>query len=161
MKTRDLVVTALFIAIVCIATMIINIPIPSTKGYVNASEITVFLSAAILPGWLGLAASGIGCSLADILLGYTHFAPVTLVVKAIEAFMAIVFMRKVKLPSLVSFILASLFMPFGYFLYESILYGYQAAALAVLPNLLQGLFGAIVAGLIFPLLKKPSQKFFS
>lgn len=161
MKTKHLVVTALFIAIVCVATMIINVPVPATKGYVNASEVAVFLSAGLLPGFLGLAAAGIGCAMADLILGYTVYAPATLVIKALEAGMAILFMKKFKLPSLAAFVLGSIFMPLGYFLYETVLYGYQTAAVAVLPNLLQGLFGAIVAALIYPALKKPVEKFFS
>lgn len=160
MKTKNIVVTALFIAIVTVATLIINIPVPATKGYVNASEITVFLSASLLPGYLGLAAAGIGCALADLILGYTIYAPASLLIKALEAGMAILFVRKFKLPVIASFVLACLFMPLGYFLYETVLYGYPTAAVAVLPNLLQGLFGAIVAGLIYPALKRPSENFF-
>lgn len=159
--TRELTRTALFTAIICVATMVINIPVPATKGYVNASEVAVFLAAVLLPGGLGIVASGLGCALADLILGYTLYAPVTLIVKSLEASMAILFFRKFNLPRFVAFILASLFMPLGYFLYEIFLYGYQLAAVAILPNLLQGLFGAIVAGLIFPLIKKSTAHFFS
>lgn len=160
-STKDLTRTALFTAIVCIATMVINIPIPATKGYVNASEVAVFLSAILLPGGLGILAAGIGCALADLILGYTLYAPATLIIKALEASMAILFLRKMKLPTIVAFILGCLFMPLGYFLYETFLYGYQTAAVGALPNLLQGLFGAVAAGIIFPLIKKPAARFFS
>ncbi|MDO5301356.1 MAG: ECF transporter S component [Tissierellia bacterium] len=153
MDTKVLTRTALFMALVTVATMVVNIPIPATKGYLNASETAVFLSAALLPVPYGIVAAGFGCALADILLGYTYYAPATLIIKAIEAAGAIFLMKRIKLPVVVVFALASLLMPLGYFLYEVMLYGVAAASAAAIPNLLQGLFGAVLAGIIHPVLK--------
>lgn len=158
MNIKLLTRTALFMAIVTVTTMVINIPIPATKGYVNASEIAVFLSAALLPFAYNTFAGGTGCALADILLGYSLYAPATLVIKAIEAFIAFKLLKKFKLNPFVAFGIACIFMPAGYFLYEFgiLRYTYETALAALIPNLLQGLFGAIGAGIVYPFLKKLS-----
>ncbi|EPZ54879.1 ECF-type riboflavin transporter, S component family protein [[Clostridium] sordellii ATCC 9714] len=43
-KTRELVLRALMIALVCIATMTIQIPTPGTNGYVNIGDSVIFIS---------------------------------------------------------------------------------------------------------------------
>lgn len=44
MKTRRIVLTAIFIALVYVATLIIQIPIPGTSGYVNLGDSFILLS---------------------------------------------------------------------------------------------------------------------
>ena len=54
-KTKLLVLNGLMIALVCMATMVIQIPIPMTEGYVNIGDSIIFV-ASILFGPI----SGIG-----------------------------------------------------------------------------------------------------
>ena len=98
--------------------------------------------------------AGAGCALADILLGYSLYAPATLVIKAIEAFIAFKLLKSLS-SILLPFGIACIFMPAGYFLYEFgiLRYTYETALAALIPNLLQGLFGAIGAGIVYPFLK--------
>ena len=86
-KIKKMVLTALLAALTCVATMIIQIPSPM-NGYVNLGDCFVLLSGWLLGPWLGFAASGIGSMLADIFLGYTHYAPGTLVIKGVVALVA-------------------------------------------------------------------------
>ena len=86
-KIKKMVLTALLAALTCVATMIIQIPSPM-NGYVNLGDCFVLLSGWLLGPWLGFAASGIGSMLADIFLGYTHYAPGTLVIKGLVALVA-------------------------------------------------------------------------
>lgn len=156
MNIKLLTRTSLFMAIVTVTTMVINIPIPATKGYVNASEIAVFLAASLLPFGYNLAAAGFGCALADLLLNYSLYAPATLIIKAFEALVAFKLIKSTKLKPVVVFIISSLFMPLGYFIYEYLIIRYtkEAAVAAIIPNIIQGLFGAIGAGFTYPILKK-------
>lgn len=154
MNIKTLTRTALFTAIICVATMIISIPVPATKGYVNTGEVAVFLSALLLPGSWGILAAALGSSLADVFLGYTFYAPITFIVKGIEAWIAIKIFNTKKLKTVFVLAIASLFMPLGYFIAESFMYGLPPAVAAVPGNIAQGIFGAIVASLIYPLLKK-------
>lgn len=80
----NLAVTAVFTALVCVATMIFSIYIPATKGFFNIGESMVFLSALFFGPFVGAFAGGVGAALADLLLGFPHYAPATIIVKACE-----------------------------------------------------------------------------
>jgi len=80
----NLAVTAVFTALVCVATMIFSIYIPATKGFFNIGESMVFLSALFFGPFIGAFAGGVGAALADLLLGFPHYAPATIIVKACE-----------------------------------------------------------------------------
>jgi len=95
-----LAVTAVSTALVCIATMIFSVYVPATRGFFNIGESMVFLSALLFGSYVGAFAGGVGSMLADILLGYSYYAPATLVIKAFEGY--IVGFLKSNNPRLVS-----------------------------------------------------------
>ena len=137
---KKLVLAALFAALACIMTMIIQIPAPT--GYVNLGDCAVLLGAWVLgPVWGG-AAAGLGTMLADILNGWASYAPATFVIKFAMAAVAAVIFRgagKKRWGMLLGAMAAELLMAGGYFLYESLVLGVGAAALASVPaNLVQG-----------------------
>ena len=73
-KIRTMVTAAVLAALSCVATMVVQIPSPM-NGYVNLGDCFVLLSGWLLGPWWGAAAGGIGSMLADLLLGYGHYAP--------------------------------------------------------------------------------------
>jgi uncharacterized membrane protein len=161
---RSIALFALFSALVTVATLVIRIPIPATKGYFNLGDTLIFLTASLLGPVFGLVCGGVGSALADVIGGYVHFAPWTLVIKGIEGLFAGLLIGWLK-PNyekkgfalfilLVSFIFAALWMVVGYFFAEYIIYAFSfAPALAELPfNLLQGGISAVLAAIITPLL---------
>lgn len=79
-------VTAVCTAFVCVATMIFSVYVPSTEGFFNIGESMVFLSALLFGPFVGAFAGGVGAMIADLLLGYPHYAPATLIVKACEGY---------------------------------------------------------------------------
>jgi len=85
-KTRLVASSALSIALVFIATSSISIYIPATRGYFNLGDSMIFLTAILFGPIVGGVAGGIGSMLSDVFLGYTIYAPATLVVKGIEGF---------------------------------------------------------------------------
>lgn len=82
--TRRLSIACAFAALVCIATMGFSVYIPSTRGYFNLGETMVYASALLFGPMIGALAGGVGSMLADVLLGYYHYAPATLLIKALE-----------------------------------------------------------------------------
>jgi uncharacterized membrane protein len=80
----SLAVTAVFTALVCVVTIIFSIYVPATQGFFNIGESMVFLSALLFGPFVGAFAGGVGSMLADLLLGYPHYAPATLIIKACE-----------------------------------------------------------------------------
>lgn len=131
----------------CGATLLLtllSIPLPSGYGYVNLGDAGVFLCACLLPGGLGALAAGVGAALADLILGWAVYAPVTLLIKGLTALLAgLAFRRAIPLS-----LLCCLLVPLGYFLYETILLTAPVAAVNVLPNTLQAAIGAALGTLV-------------
>ena len=91
-KVRKLVLSALMAALVYVATSIIQIPSP-VNGYVNLGDCFVLLSGWLLGPWYGAAAAGIGSMLVDLLSGYGHYVPGTLIIKGLDALVAALIFR--------------------------------------------------------------------
>lgn len=161
-----LVMTALFTALCCVATIAIQIPVPLTEGYIHPGDAFVFLSGILLGPLYGGFAAGVGSMLADIFTGYMHYAPGTLFIKLVAAILiGIIFQfltHKTKKAS--SFILivaicsviGATIIVVGYFFYKALFLGagYATAATAIIPNMLQTGFGVIVASLLYPMIHK-------
>ena len=157
-KTKKLVLAALLAALCCVATMAIQIPSPA-NGFVNLGDCFVLLAAWLLGPWYGAAAAGIGSMLADLLAGYAHYAPGTLVIKALMALVAALIFRKMThnktAAMVVSSFAAELIMVGGYFLYAMLLLGKGIGAAASIPgNLVQGAVGMVVSVILMGILRK-------
>lgn len=87
-STFKIVLTALFAALICVATMLIQIPIPATGGYANLGDGVILIAAFLLHPLYAVIAAGLGSMLADLLAGYASYALGTLVIKALVALIA-------------------------------------------------------------------------
>jgi uncharacterized membrane protein len=148
-RVRFLAYSGIGIALVAVMTMVVQVPVPQTRGYINLGD-AMILVLALLFGWkVGFIAGGFGSALADILGGYAHWAPFTLVIKGIEGLLVGLFASSEKPWGVRTFfcLLGGLEMVGGYFLVETFLYG-RGAALAELPgNFLQAIAGVVIAPL--------------
>ena len=90
---RMLVLTGLFAALSCTATLVLQVPSP-TGGYMNLGDTMVILGAYLLGPAAGAAAGGIGPALADMISGYAVYAPATLAIKACMALTAAALYRR-------------------------------------------------------------------
>jgi len=79
-----LALTAISTALVCVATIAFSFYVPQTRGFFNIGETMVFTTAILFGPVIGAFAGGAGSMLADVLLGYPHYAPATLIIKATE-----------------------------------------------------------------------------
>ena len=170
MKNKNLlkntVYTALFAALVYVATMVIHIhiPAPGAMGYINFGDCVVLTSGLLLGPLYGGLASGIGSCLADATYGHMIYVPGTFVVKALMAATSSLIYKCISknkkdyktLPLIISSIAGECVMVFGYFLYESALpgIGVPGAVLGVTANISQALAGAFLTFLIIKLMKK-------
>ncbi len=155
MSVRTLTLLALLIALTTVATMIIQIPIPATQGYINVGDAMVFTSALLFGPLAGLLAGGVGSALADWFSGYGQFAPYTLVIKGLEGLIAGLIawgllkgrpMRTVAgiAGMIVAMVVGGAVMVGGYYVVEQFIMG-KAAAAEVPGNLFQVLGGVIIA----------------
>ena len=91
-KLLKICVTAMFAALICVATMLIQIPSP-LNGYVNFGDCFILIAAWVLGPVYGFAAGGIGSALADLFTGYVHYVPGTFVIKGLIAVAAALICR--------------------------------------------------------------------
>lgn len=156
--TSKLVYTGLFAALCCVATMMIQIPSPMT-GYLNLGDGVVLLSGFLLGPIYGMLAGGIGSMLADLLSGYAHYAPATLVIKGAASLVAGLLLRRLAfehrstgrhiIATILAGICGELLMVAGYFAYAFFALGNGVAALATIPgNLIQGGLGVFTAAML-------------
>ena len=153
---KKLVLAALMAALTYVATSIVQIPSPM-QGFVNLGDCIVLLSGWILGPWWGAAAGGIGSMLVDLLGGYGHYAPGTLVIKGCMALVAALIvkaMKESKASYVISAVVSEVIMVAGYFVYEALaLQLGMGAAAGVLANVGQGAVGLVIALVLMALLK--------
>ena len=156
-KARKLVLSALMAALVYVATSIIQIPSP-VNGDVNLGDCSLPLSAWLLGPWYGAAAAGIGSMLVDLLSGYGHYVPGTLIIKGVDALAAALIFRAMgrsKTALLVSGTVGEIIMVVGYFFYASLILGKGLAAAASIPgNIVQGIAGVAIGMALAMVLQK-------
>lgn len=155
--TKRIVMTALLAALVCVATMSIRIPTPSTGGYIHPGDALVILSGVILGPVYGFLAAGIGSAFADLLGGYFIYVPITLFIKGfIALFTGLVYQKMQKsaatryIAVTIGGIIDVIFVAFGYFFCESFMYGVAGAAASIPANLIQGLGGMLISMVLYP-----------
>lgn len=158
-QIQKLAFAGLMAALTCVCTMVVQVPIPATGGYLNLGDSMVLLSAWYIGGIYGVAAAGIGSMLADLFSGYAVFAPGTFAVKAMMALAAWMIFRKVSSHKgqYLGAMAAALIMVCGYFIYESVCLGYGMAAIGSVPaNLVQGFTGSVCGVFLSHVMEKNS-----
>lgn len=144
---KKITIYALAIALVCVSTMVIQIPIP--LGYMHLGNTLILLCAFLFGPRVGLAAGGLGSALADLLTGFAYWAPATLIIKGIMGF-AIGFIanmqcgraKMLRAKTAVAAVVGILIMIFGYFIAGSIIYGSVYTGALQIPGLsIEGVLG--------------------
>lgn len=154
---QRLVFSALLAALACVCTMVIQIPVPATGGYINLGDSIVLLCAWYIGGVYGVAAAGIGTMMADLFSGYAIYAPATFLIKACMALAAWLIFRKMQnhKGQYLGAFAAALIMMTGYLLYEAFILGLGAGAFAAIPaNLIQGFTGCTAGVVLSHLMEK-------
>ena len=152
--------TGVFAALICAATMLVQIPMPATGGYANAGDGVILTCAFLLSPISAAIAAGVGSAMADLLLGYVIYAPATLIIKGGMALLGGLLLRRmgkakphVAYP--LSVLAAECVMVLGYLIYESLILGLGMGALgSVMGNIGQGIVGVLIACAVTPVLKK-------
>jgi uncharacterized membrane protein len=147
-------------ALVVLMTVVIQIPYPGTSGYFNLGDTMVMLGGLLLGPIGGFVAGGFGSALADVALGYTFYAPITLIVKGLEG-LAVGYLSskarkhvRISGRDILAVIVGSIIMLTGYFIAQVILLDIVVAIGELLTvNLPQVAIGAVVTLLIGPTIR--------
>lgn len=151
--------TGIFMALVCMATALVQIPIP--LGYAHLGDGVLLLSTYFCGPISGIIAGSIGSMLADIVTGYAQWTLPTFIIKALEAGVAAIFFRMtIKLPpksgkgfaiDIAGAYLGLIVMVIGYIIAGAIMYGSWASGISQAPGLL---LKSLVNSIIFILGRK-------
>lgn len=157
--TRNIVISALLAALVCVATMLIKIPSP-LKGYLNLGDGIVLLCGWLLSPVYGFLAAGIGSGLADLFAGYATYVPATFAIKGLMAVVAYYGFRLLckhigNVPARVlAGIAAEIVMVLGYYVFEGFLYGFVESLVNIPANAVQGVAGIILGTVLSKVFQK-------
>ena len=157
-RTREIVLTALFAALTCVATMVIRIPTPATSGYIHPGDALVILCGIVLGPKYGFLAAGLGSCASDLFGGYFLYVPATFIIKGLIAFLTAKIARRfssttkgIIASTVMGGIIDIILVAGGYFIFEYFIYGLGAAG-SVPANIVQGVGGLIISLILCPVL---------
>jgi len=147
-----MVLTALFGALVCVATLIPHIPVGMQGGYIHVGDTFIYLAASVLPLPYAMIASAIGAGLADFFSGAAIYVIPTLIIKPL---MAACFTNKssklLNKRNIIAVFAAGIICIAGYYLAESIIFGSFITPLLAIPL---GVLQPISSGILYLLIAK-------
>lgn len=147
---KKIAVGALLSAIVTVAT-ILSIPVPGFRLYFNMGEGMIYVIALIMGPKYGGICAAIGAGLGDIILGYPLWAPFSLFIKGTEGFLVGRLRERGPKKAILA---GAIVMICGYSTVAGILYGWKAAPVEMVTDLIQTGMGAVLAVALVPMLRK-------
>jgi len=164
-------IIAAFSVLAFIGTTVIRVPIPATGGYFNLGDTFVMTAALLYGPTVGAFVGLIGPTASDA-LGFPQFILATAVIKFFEGLLIGLIARNTINVGRIWFalIIGIIILVGGYFIFEAYIYptlaktipffgvtDLKAAIAELLPNLLQGIFSAILAFSLWKLFKRKSN----
>jgi len=161
----ELVVTALFIALVYVFTAFVNIKLPFALygGLIHLGNVPLFICAILFGKRSGAIAGGIGMGLFDLLSGWTLWAPFTLVIVALMGFVVgLITEKKNGIGWYILAMVAALPIKIGgYYIAEGIIYKNWISPVTSIPgNLIQVGTAIIIVAIIIVPLKHAKNRIF-
>ena len=157
-STKEITITAMFIALTLIFTYFVNIRLPfaGNGGLIHLGNVPLFMAAMLYGKRTGAITGAVGMGLFDVLSGWAAWAPCTFVVVGLMGFtVGAITEKKKSMPFRLLAIIAALAIKIvGYYVFESVLYHNWIAPLGSIPgNIIQ----VSVAGIIVLILIKPFE----
>ena len=153
-RTFDLILTAMSIALVFVATLLLNIKLPITAngGLVHLGTAMLFIISIVFGPKKGMIAGAIGMGLFDLVSGWTLWVPISFLARGLQGYIVgrIAWSNGRNGNSVRFNILAAIisvpFMLAIYYVGEAIIFGSFIVPAASIPgNLVQNAVGLIVA----------------
>ena len=160
-RVRKMALGAMLAVLIFVATSFFKLPVSLTQGYIHLSDGFILLGAFLLGGNAAVVAAALGSALADLLGGYTVYILPTFLIKGAVGAVAVWTLAKerpvwLRVAGLVA---AEAVMVLGYFLAEWLVlgYGWAAAVGAVIPNIMQGISGVVIAVVLTPMVQQVTK----
>lgn len=161
--TFDMILSAMGIALVFVATLLLNIKLPITAngGLVHLGTGMLFIFSILFGPKKGAIAGALGMGLFDLVSGWTLWAPISLIARGLQGYVV----GKIAWSSgrkgrsttfnVIAMAVSVPVMLVGYYVGESIIFKSWAVPLASIPgNLVQNAVGIAIAIPVCALLKK-------
>lgn len=161
---KELVISAMFAALVFVFTAFINIrlPIGGNGGLIHLGNIPLFIAAMIFGKRTGAIAGAIGMALFDLLSGWVIWAPFTFAIVGLMGFVVGLLTEKKEhkyFCYIIAIIAAVIIKIVGYYFAEVILYSNYIVPIASIPgNIIQVSFAGIVTLFLVEPLRKAAIK---
>ena len=152
MNPRKIALTAVSIAIVTVLVTSVPVPIPATGGFAHPGAVAEIFVAIAFGPVVGMVAAGVGAALADLVLGYGSWAPLTLVAHGSLGLLAGWLGRgRGKGGMVAGWIAGGLALVALYFVGQASVYGFGVAGAVkeLVPNLIQVALGVFGLALYF------------
>lgn len=149
--------TAIFTAIIVLATSIIKFSTGLGEGYIHLGDSMIYLTACVLPFPYCIVAGALGGALADIISGFAIWSIPTAVIKFLNALPFVFFCKKSKIlckQTISMTIVSGIITILGYFVTECILYSVASATLSIIGNTIQ----AVTSGILFVIIASALDK---
>lgn len=153
-KTYELIVTSMLIALVFVATMLLNIklPISANGGLIHLGTAMLFIASILFGPKKGAMAGAFGMGLFDLVAGWTLWAPITFLTRGLQGYL----IGKIAWSkgrngnnlafNLLAIIVSTPPMLAGYYIGEAIIFKSWIIPLASIPgDLVQTIIGVLVA----------------
>ena len=147
---------AIFAALMFVVTAFLQIPLPGGAGYFHFGDVFVFVAAVAIDPLSGGIVGALGGGLADLASGYVNYLPFTIIIKFLLGIIVGYFYRLFKKRRVIGysgFMLGMIWNAAAYFGVDVLYFTWQAGAINIIPNLVQGLSGAVLGILILELTK--------
>lgn len=154
-SVKDLVLGALGIALVFLATYLIKVP-NGIQGYFNLGDGFILLFASILNPFLAFLVGGVGSALADVVGGYGIYFLPTLIIKGLEAVLVSYMITKISPKTkYIAYLLGSCIMVGGYFVADAFINeSWQLSLTGIPSNMIQAGAGIVIACIALPIIQK-------
>ena len=143
---RNIALVAVMAAVTCALTLVVQVPVPATGGYIHLGDVAANFAALAFGPWLGFVIAGGGMAIADLIAGYAVYAPGTLVIHGLQAVVVALIGRDRKpWVMIVAAIAGGAVVVGGYFFYQAVILGLGALAAAKEApfNVIQALSGLV------------------
>lgn len=153
-KTYKLIITSMLIALVFVATMLLNIklPISANGGLIHLGAAMLFIASILFGPKKGAIAGAFGMGLFDLVAGWTLWAPITFLTRGLQGYL----IGKIAWSkgrngnnlafNLLAIIVSTPPMLAGYYIGEAIIFKSWIIPLASIPgDLVQTIIGILVA----------------
>ena len=167
-KTKDLVTSALLIAVVFVSTYFVHIPSPfslNSGGLIHLGNVMFFMSAIVFGKKQGAIAGAFGMGLFDVLTGYAIWAPFTFIIRGVMGFIISHFANAQNRKgnnwkwNIVGLVIASIILVSGYFVANLILFQNIFGAISGIPGDLMQIALGFILGVPLTLAVKKTKVF--